>query len=87
MTVIYRHGAKPIWELLASRAHPHEDSDIVAVGLRETRRYCWDRWTLEWVLADDSASHMLTALWTRKIEAGCKGLVGKLLKWQKMRRQ
>ena len=32
-----------------------EDSDIVAVGLREIREYCQDRWTPKWVLTDDSA--------------------------------
>jgi MULE transposase domain len=32
-----------------------EDSDIVAVALREIRGYCRDRWTPKWVLTDDSA--------------------------------
>ena len=32
-----------------------QDSDIVAVGLREIRRLCQDRWTPKWILTDDSA--------------------------------
>jgi hypothetical protein len=32
-----------------------QDSDIVAVGLREIRGFCQDRWTPKWILTDDSA--------------------------------
>ena len=46
------HGS---WLPAAHLLHEFQDSDIIAVGLHQIKRWCGNRWLLRYILTDDSA--------------------------------
>ena len=52
LMICTEHGS---WLPTAHFLHEFQDSDILAAGLREIKKWCGNRWLLRYILTDDSA--------------------------------